>query len=35
MIGAVEMDMFKKLDYNLNLPTSLDMLLQLLYMEDA
>jgi len=30
----VEHDMFKKLNYNLNMPTSLDIILQLLFLED-
>lgn len=34
MMQMVELDMIKKLSYNLNLPTSLDILLQLLYLDD-
>lgn len=30
----VEMDMLKKLKYNLNYPTSLDIIMQLLYLDD-
>lgn len=30
----IEQDMFKKLEYNLNYPTSLDIILQLLYLDD-
>jgi hypothetical protein len=34
MMEMVEQDMFKKMRYNLNFPTSLDIILQLLYLDD-
>lgn len=34
MMQMVEHDMFRKMDFNLNVPTSLDFLLQLLYLEE-
>jgi hypothetical protein len=34
MIEMVEQDVVKKLDFQLNYPTSLDFVLQVLYLED-
>jgi hypothetical protein len=34
MMDMVEHDMFRKMNYILNMPTCLDVMLQLLYLED-